>query len=853
MNDGLNIKVIENNETKSSFDKSFGLLKLIEAGEFKVEVTEFANKRKQIDADFAKGEQFAREKWNERATQPEWTKVKLDENWNANKAQREAKRRKSVDDLEIDYKEVNWVWVVAPKQLQPNELSHNDSFTKGITGSGVYSLRFPKILEGGGLAYMEAFQPKEGAKGKKPNGVFVQAMGKPKIIRVEWTDFDYNLLKDRLVAFNSEVLLHIYTEGLYGQELEIQLFDEDIFTADDQLNVSEKSSFQREVNIHIVHPKEVGKPGISDALVKGGQDNTDQKAEQENYLQKTTIEVKVDWGWMKFAGENIKIYPTVKSRKTGEYFKNFSREHLEVGMNGVLHSAPQEVTNLPVVQSEISTNIAAYHPCQYTQLDYTDPKGLTNTLFKEKSAEELNPKLEIGIIVGSDPKKFSLKVDDKADTTDCRFDKTPKDHDKNIFTYDKAKLPKNINITEQQPKNIAGTAFFDYERMNMMKYFWLSNDFQNNQKYSHLKIIAATCRHQNNINFSILPDIEWEVAFIITTMAGFRVKAENTTVTRLQQGLGEYQFKGIKAEQTGKLIQKGGVGYSLNIKYSINGGDFYEQISLNFVRNIEKIIGTYNSIVGFASLFKGDENNKTSAAISKSVINKITFDIEPPSIVFLLKWKYDFAKSNGQPVANFTGAAGFKPLIGLKIGFDITQNLSVFGFVGTAIEWLLDIIENLIKEDIYILAEAGTAISYDIGLSYNEIDGFAPNTKQKVVVDLTFTFKVGIKKKDVIMIPDVRRMEGNTIPTDVAERENFKIEGSVATGIRYIEEHGIEKGKGKYKKTETSWLGAEMTIIVVTLAHNRKQNAPPNNEYKDKFIILKPRKITQPETVYENK
>ena len=134
---------------------------------------------------------------------------------------------------------------------------------------------------------------------------------------------------------------------------------------------------------------------------------------------------------------------------------------------------------------------------------------------------------------------------------------------------------------------------------------------------------------------TILPDIEWELAFIITTMAGFRIKAENTTVTRLEQGLGKYQFKGIKAEQSGKLIEKGGVGYSLNIKYSIDGGAFYEQISLDFVRNIEKIIDTYNAIAAFAAIFKGEEESVTSAAISKSVINKITFDIDPPAIVFV--------------------------------------------------------------------------------------------------------------------------------------------------------------------------------------------------------------------------
>lgn len=44
-----------------------------------------------------------------------------------------------------------------------------------------------------------------------------------------------------------------------------------------------------------------------------------------------------------------------------------------------------------------------------------------------------------------------------------------------------------------------------------------------------------------------------------------------------------------------------------------------------------------------------------------------------------------------------------------------------------------------------------------------------------------------------------------------------------------------------------------MIITVVTLAHNRKQNAPPNNEMKEKFLIKGPETIYGPQTVYTNK
>lgn len=342
----------------------------------------------------------------------------------------------------------------------------------------------------------------------------------------------------------------------------------------------------------------------------------------------------MDKGW----GSNIKIYPLIKSVKTGKYFENFERNYLEVGYDGKQYNWEKDSSNKPALVGQIETNIAAYHPCHYNEiaLQYEEKKETkTIEIFKEQEGVSYPQNVDVGIIAGSDPKNFKLKVDEKTETLDCIFHGKNNDHAKNIFVYNKNKLPKEFSIINLNPKYIEGTGRFVYDRLDMLKYFWLPNDFANTNKYSHFKINASTCRHNHICNLTILPDIEWELAFIITTMAGFRIKAENTTVTRLEQGLGKYQFKGIKAEQSGKLIEKGGVGYSLNIKYSIDGGAFYEQISLDFVRNIEKIIDTYNAIAAFAAIFKGEEESVTSAAISKSVINKITFDIDPPAIVFV--------------------------------------------------------------------------------------------------------------------------------------------------------------------------------------------------------------------------
>ena len=102
----------------------------------------------------------------------------------------------------------------------------------------------------------------------------------------------------------------------------------------------------------------------------------------------------------------------------------------------------------------------------------------------------------------------------------------------------------------------------------------------------------------------------------------------------------------------------------------------------------------------------------------------------------------------------------------------------------------------------------------------------------------------------MIFIANVSQMDGNTIPTNETEQETFKVEGAATTGIRYTEEHGVEKGKGNYKKVDVKWLGAEITITLVTMSHKRKMNGPPNEQFKEKFLVLSPETIYGPETTY---
>ncbi|TRX36984.1 hypothetical protein FNW52_07015 [Flavobacterium sp. ZT3R18] len=742
---------------------------------------------------------------------------------------------------------LSWCWETVGNGMEGKTMSTNDDFVKGLPKEGEKQINFPEILVGGGMAWLEVFTQNDPATGKVPHGMFVRAVGIPEIVRVEWTDLDCKPIVGA-VSFCSTVLLNIYTKGLYGQDLEIALWDKDTADPDDLLPISNKGHFVSEALVFKTLPNEIDKVGVSGGIKINGK--------SESHVQKIRLPVLVDIAWMLTAGKELKIYPTVKSKETGLFLKIPSKCFLAVNLDGAFRQTVIEPTNNPLLVGKVETNVANFAPCQYTAIELINDKGEITELYKQDDTKKTTSTIETGVIAGSKKKKYTIQVDKKSNVAECERTKT--ENEKKVKNKHTKQLtvgsspPQNVTILSQTPTKVDFEAGFQYgDTIDILKnYFILTNSYAQNHKLNKIKFKASTCRHQHDVNITVLPDIEWELAFIIATGPGLRFKSDKMTYKKLEADLGQYKFKGIKLEDTGNIIEKGSLGYSLALKYSINSGNHINQISLDFVKNIERIIDTYNGVVKFLNFFKGKDENGYSAAIETGTLKKITFDIDPPSIVFLLKWKYNYAKLNNEAVLCYTGGAGFKPLIGAKISIDLLQNLDKFGgLVGLVLEWLINIIKKITKADLYIIVEVASKIDFDIGLSYNEIDGFDPKTKQTVSAELTFSIKAGIKKKDVIFVANTKRIQGNVIDIDKTEQESFKIEGVVSTGVVYKQENGYDKDKGKFTKTEIKWTGAEMTITIILINNNRKVNAPPN--YKQKFTVLDRETLYGPETTYQ--
>ncbi|AZI32667.1 hypothetical protein EIB73_05420 [Kaistella carnis] len=254
---------------------------------------------------------------------------------------------------------VNWAWnTVFRKETKTG--SYNEFVIKGISNLGK-NFVFPEVLEGGGYCYIEAFFEGDSPVGNIPNGIVVKATGKPKIIKIEWTDRQYNPIKDTKVAFGSQLLLHIYTQGLYGQEILVGLKDVNGLNKD--LNIANSEFFEREVKTYPVQAFEDGQKVVSGLLVKD-----DNPKEAATTIQKAVIEVGIDHIWqfgqildLKGSfGDELQIETRVLQKATGKDVEVLNKESLKPVLNvskndGKPFSSTVEVTNMPVMVGEIDT------------------------------------------------------------------------------------------------------------------------------------------------------------------------------------------------------------------------------------------------------------------------------------------------------------------------------------------------------------------------------------------------------------------------------------------------------------------------------------------------------------------
>lgn len=408
-------------EEGQKYDSSLNSLVLKKAEAFSIKIKEIEDLKKQKPIAPKTITELSKEEYNKLSKNGRW-------NYDVDVKQYNIEVKKYSEKLKLynerlkKFDDLNWAWQIVYNELESSRITHNASFKKGIHER----ISFPELLEGGGIAWLEAWHEQEKPKGKVPFGMYVQAEGTPSVIRTEWTDSRYNTIdSSTTVAFGSKLILHIYTSGLYGQEVEVHLVDSKIFTPNGKIKISGDDFFTREVKVYKLKPNDINKNGLSGTLTIN---NSPVK-----YVQKIELEVAIDDAWIKTVGEDFKIFPVVKSIKTDTFFTGFDRGVLQVSTNKksiVLDQQSIPNTNMPLIVGDIETNVSAFHPCRYDLIKASYSKkanslgnqSLEIELFNSKKEEDkIKGKLIMPVIAGVREGRRELKVTLDSQTDECRF------------------------------------------------------------------------------------------------------------------------------------------------------------------------------------------------------------------------------------------------------------------------------------------------------------------------------------------------------------------------------------------------------------------------------------------------
>ncbi|MEY8758274.1 hypothetical protein [Chryseobacterium tongliaoense] len=381
-------------------------------------------------------------------------------------------------------------------------------------------------------------------------------------------------------------------------------------------------------------------------------------------------------------------------------------------------------------------------------------------------------------------------------------------------------MPKyNYNKTFLQGRTSTYTA-------NAANILWLFNYFILNEDLAQNYFVPiSTCRYPNQIaKIKVYPDIEWEVAFLITIGRGYTGKIKYTR-ERLNAHHQNYNMRYLGSELNIDATQSSNLGWVLKAKAVENGKE--HEIGIESVKKVvDTAVAAFNMTRQYFEVFNpGNSDGTPSLAQSRRVI-EVDFAIDPPNVGFALGWKFGKA-SNNEIVPIYTGGLRADPLIGLTVVVDLVPLIKFLGPIGRVISWIIQFIEWLSKSDLYITFEVSFPVKADLSLSYNRVDGFANRGKQKMWVEPGVTLRAGCKSNEVVFIPTTTR---NGV-TETTEVEKWKVEGNVATSLTFEKEWGYDKNQSKYyEKSTVNFKGAKMTIVISELISNRRIDFKPTHQ-----------------------
>ncbi|UPZ16240.1 hypothetical protein [Flavobacterium humidisoli] len=753
---------------------------------------------------------------------------------------------------------LSWCWEVIGNTMDGRVLEHNSDFTIGMPKEHEKRISFPEILVGGGFAWLEVFTKNDPALGDTPNGLFVTAKGTPQIVRIAWTDLDCKPITGK-VSFGSTVLLNIYTTHMYGNNLEVELWDRDVVDRDDLLSISNMANFTCEVLIYKLLANEINKTGISGGIKINGK--------SETHVQKVRIPVLIDHKWMFSAGKNLKIYPTVKSLETRKSLKVPKDCFLEVSVDGEKHQTVIEQTNNPVVVGKVKTNIASFTPCQYTGIEMVNAKGEITDLYKEDNEKIGLSTIEVGLMSGIDKKKTIIQVDQNSNIDECIL--SGKSKHVNQLTAVVDNLPKNITILSQKPSRIDFESFFNYDEINLFEYFFLTESKL--KELPVLSIKSNTCRHNHNINIKIVPDIKWEAYILITSKTS--ESFAHTLMPSDKDSFGDpivtdekgkptrkniFQIHQKKARETGVSAKKMTRDFTgeVHIKASTNNGANTSDYGAFIEDKIKTVLSTLSSVKEVLDTIshrdeaaKGNAQGAMQMAKDKNIVGSkfpVFIEFSFPTVRLGGGWYWDVDKKDGKVKCIGNLQFGLEPLIQGKGGIDLVAAadyippvkpvLAALRYVKVGAKWLTDrsnIPVNIDSELYFNLYVKG---KIDLRQTIDFMN--ASNDKTDAKISLLIGIELGFKIKATIskVIYTKSEKAGEEKISETSTGVDGQLSAEAECGFVGIATGGRDE-KGMYLQLSADFTGITLKVVG-KLTISRRDKTPDNFGVNGKFDLV---------------
>ncbi len=746
-------------------------------------------------------------------------------------AERQALEREKTTVL-ADYNTVSWCWRVVGNGVNAAQISHNASFTKGTTEAG-NEILFPRLLEGGGLCWLEAFREEtDPATGTVPNGLYVRATGTPAVLRCEWTDYEFNPITGG-VGFGSEVLLHIYTGGLFGQEISVGLVDRDLFSFNDSLPIANATAFTREVNVYEEKPFEAGKTDVEGALTSVDAAATS-GSRTKNFVQKTIVEVLIDPAWEAFAGSSLKIYPVVKHIRDNTEFEGFERAYLEVNNFSPKTEDPNVVyTNNPVLIGQIETRVEAFSPCRYNTIVLTDdagkPEQTVQTLYDAASTAETRALVYETIAPATEAQAKQMVIQyGGLSVVECKL------QNKHVTTAQVkvgAAPVQNRQLNgEQLNLPVWADANFDRLVASPESYFFTTDAVR------AYNIKLPTCAQPNTeIQLNVYPNIEREVALIVTLFPN-RSFSGTLNYRSARVDLRDHNQRSrlqlIRQELDITTESSAGLGYGLQAKVKIDNRESSVQLAAARAY-ISKIVEYHATLTRITADFDGRGREGDSVAMRIGIYNQCTFEVEAPNLALALRITNKKVEGHNKVVNHFVMALALKPIIAIKIVVDLITLVKYLGVAGRIADWVKEVLEEAFDIDIYLLMEIGIVVSGEINFSYNTIEGFGGGDL-KLEAEMPIGIKGGVKSRRMITVA-VTQPGGGVRNTQV---EEFKAEAGTSASIIYSYEVASDR-TGKYTQHKVECTGVKATFVLYSIRDKMTYNVSTQREFT---LVEKPEK-----------